>query len=426
MKTSINENLSLGAVCTPPDLVSFMVELAAPPAGLKVNVLEPACGDAPFLKEFFKRYGSNHNLFGLDIFKESTKIAKNQANFAEIIEADFLLWKPYFLFDIIIGNPPYGIIGDSSHYPIYPLLFRKSEYKNIFQTWYGKFNIYAAFIERAVYLLKPNGKLVFVVPASWLILKEYTYLRKFLSINGLLRIYYLGKVFPKRNISVVVFVLERGKQGLELYDGTNLIVKKTSYQGELIRFESPEALDFERNGIPLGDFFNIYFAARSTQVRSNPFVISSETLQGKNKSNYVPILTGRNLHKGWIDYNNCYSGFFMPLEKAYTLRKFYSFPHIVVGHTKGTKVIAAFDERCYPWREEFHLVPKKNITFEEIRKIINYLISDPVQKYIYKLYRDMVPHLTKIMLERIPLPEIIFRKNKLHKGDKLWYQSGTF
>lgn len=80
----------------------------------------------------------------------------------------------------------------------------------------------------------------------------------------------------------------------------------------------------------------------------------------------------------------------------------YGFPHIVVGHTKGIKVVAALDERCYPWREEFHLVPK--VGDLDLQAIVWYLNSEPVQTYVRTLYRDFVPHLTLTMLKRVPIP----------------------
>jgi len=209
-------------------------------------------------------------LVGLEIDCAAALLARERVPSARILEDDFLLWEPGMAFDIILGNPPYGIIGDKSHYPIHLLKERKRAYKRRLKTWRGKFNIYGAFMERAVDLLKPDGKLVFVVPASWLVLDDFAILRRYLALKGKLRIYYLDKAFPGRSISVVVFVLEKGKQGLELYDGTRLILQKPFYQGEIVRFETPEALAFEQNGIPLGEVFNIYFAARSPQIRRHP------------------------------------------------------------------------------------------------------------------------------------------------------------
>ena len=392
------EQRALGFVTTPPGLVEFMTELAAP-IKTRCRVLEPACGDAPFLSAFAARYGTHHELVGIDINLAAIQAAKKRVPFADFIEGDFLLWQPNEPFDIIIGNPPYGIIGDASHYPIHVLKDRKEAYKLRFRTWRGKFNIYGAFIEHAVNLLKPGGKLVFVVPASWLVLDDFAKLRAFLSVSGSLHVYYLGKVFQGRNVSCVVLVLEKGSKGLRLYDGQTLAVEKPVYQGELIRFETPELLSFEQSGIPLGSLFEVHFAARSPEIRRHP-QMSTKPCDG-----YVPVLTGRNLKAGWIDYEHCYSGLWFPKDAAPTLRFFYAFPHIVVGHTKGTKVVAALDERCYPWREEFHLVPK--VSRLDLPAIVKHLNSDPIQKYVQQLYRDFVPHLTTPMLVRVPIPQFV-------------------
>jgi adenine-specific DNA-methyltransferase len=240
---------ALGAIATPSDLVNFMVSLAAP-SRPRVRVLEPACGDAPFLSAFAERYGSLHELVGVDIDPAAVEQARRRIPSATILEADFLLWQPSEPFDLIIGNPPYGIIGDASHYPIHVFKERKRLYKQRFQTWRGKFNIYGAFIEHAVRLLSPDGRLVFVVPATWLVLDDFFQLRRFLAREGCLDVYYMGRPFPDRNVVAVVLVLERGKGGLALYDRESRtpVVRKASYGGELIRFETPEAVTFERGG----------------------------------------------------------------------------------------------------------------------------------------------------------------------------------
>jgi len=389
------EKQALGIVPTPPDLVAFMTELAAPMKD-RCRILEPACGDAPFLAAFAHRYGTQHDLVGIDIDPTAIQRAKERVPFADLVEGDFLLWQPNEPFDIIIGNPPYGIIGDASHYPIHVLKDRKETYKRRFHTWRGKFNIYGAFIEHSINLLKPDGKLVFVIPASWLVLDDFAKLRAFLSVSGNLQVYYLGKVFRGRNVSCVVLVLQKGGRGLRLYDGRTLALEKSVYQGELIRFETPELLAFEQSGIPLSALFEVHFAARSPEIRRHPQVST------KPKEGYVPVLTGRNLKVGWIDYEHCYSGLWLPKDAAPTLRFFYALPHIVVGHTKGTRVVAALDDRCYPWREEFHLVPK--ISGLDLPSIVRYLNSEPVQRYVRQLYRDFVPHLTMTMLVRVTIP----------------------
>ncbi len=111
MLTRAKLDRALGAVPTPKELVGFMVTLAKPPKE-RCLVLEPACGDCPFLEAFAERYGHNHEFVGIDIDPEAVYRAKAKLPFANILEGDFLLWQPHERFDIVIGNPPYGIIGD--------------------------------------------------------------------------------------------------------------------------------------------------------------------------------------------------------------------------------------------------------------------------------------------------------------------------
>ncbi len=388
---------AFGMVATPPEIVDFMVRLCEPLAAGALDVLEPACGDAPFLRAFAAQYGAHHNLTGMDIHAAEFGPARTQLPSARFVEADYLLWETEDCFDIIIGNPPYGIIGDASHYPIHTLREHKALYKRRFSTWFGKYNIYGAFIERSVHLLKPRGKAVLVVPATWLVLDDFARLRAFLAESGKVSVYYLGKAFPKRNVSAVVLVLAKGEQGLELYDGTVRALSKPVYRGEMIRFETPDALEFERRGIPLGACFRIHFAARSPEIRRHPSVVAEP------RPGYVPILTGRNLHRGWIDYETCHSGLWMPREDAPQLRAFYAMPHIVVAHTKGTRVVAAVDRRCYPWREEFHLVPL--VAIADLDAVVAHLNSEGMQAHTRRLYRDFVPHLTATMLRLLPMPQ---------------------
>ncbi len=419
MVSKVEQERTLGAVATPPDLAAFMVSLAAPTRS-RVRVLEPACGDAPFLAAFAERYGSHHQLVGVDIDPAVVEQARRRVPFATILEEDFLLWEPPERFDLIIGNPPYGIIGDASHYPIHVLKERKRLYKQRSHTWRGKYNIYGAFIERAVHLLNPDGVLVFVVPATWLVLDDFIRLRQFLAREGCLEVYYMGRPFPKRNVVAVVLVLKRGGQGISLFDlDREPIVQKPVYRGEMIRFERPEVVTFERQGIPLGGLLEIYFAARSPEIRRHPSVVEEP------RESLVPILTGRNLKRGWIDYETCYSGLWMPHEEAPSLRFFYAFPHIVVGHTKGARVVAARDERCYPWREEFHLIPK--VSGLDEKALVEYLNSEPVQRYVHSLYRDLIPHLTMTQLRLVPIPpELapVSRTRQLHLWEEAVEESG--
>ncbi len=389
---------SLGQVETPSEVVSFMVSLAQAHIGGKV--LEPACAHGPFLKAFRGTHGTAYRFVGVEIDPKALDLPP----WAKGILADFLLWEPGEAFDLILGNPPYGIVGEAGKYPIHVLKGVKDLYKKTFSTWRGKYNLYGAFVEKAVRLLKPGGTLVFVVPATWLVLDDFSLLRSFLAREGKTEVYYLGEVFPRRRVSAVVLRFKKRGNGLILWDvkrvGKEFVPELweqyPDWRGEMIRFETEETRRLEASGTPLGELFDIYFAARSTEFKRHP-AVKMEPGPG-----LVPVLTGRNLKPGWIDYERNASGLWMPKERARELREFYGTPHLVVAHTKGTRVVAAWDERAYPWREEFHLLPKEGIRLD-IQALVQWLNSEAMQNHVRTLYRDFVPHLTLRMLERIPL-----------------------
>lgn len=356
-----------------------------------MDVLEPACADAPFLQEILNR-SRCHRVLGVEI--DASRVSQH----VPCIQTDFLLWETDQRFDLVIGNPPYGIVGNPSHYAIGELVDRKQRYRQLFQTWRGKYNIYGAFIEKGLSLLKPQGRLVFIVPSSWCLLDEFSALRQLLACYDT-HVYHFGAVFPGRSVDATVLYCVRGRGVLRLYSGTSdLVVSYEPYRGEMVRFLTERWRQFENSGVPLGALFRIQFAARSPEFRR---YAAYQPLEG-----YLPVLTGRNLRPNEIDYEHCYSQMWIRPEDMVKLRKFYAVPHLVVAHTKGTRCVAAVDDRCYPWREEYHLLPEWKL---DLYRVCRYLNSELVNEYLSDVYRNMVPHLTRTMLGRIPVPHDVLR-----------------
>jgi len=391
---------SYGAVTTPGPVVDLMIGLAGVTRWRGLDILEPGSGLCDFLGRIREQHPEN-NFTAVEVNREIMELAHARHDGLKMVHADFLSWEPAQKFDLVMGNPPYGIIGDQSHYPIHTAKSQKDFYRSRFQTWHGKYNIYGAFVEKAISLLKPRGKMVFIVPATFMVLDDFKLLRRFLAVSGRTSIYYLGpKVFEKRQVSTAVLVLEKGGQGMalnEITPGTapRKCFERGKYDGAMIRFESGEARAFAHGKVALGDLFEIHFAARSPQVANHPLTRSSP---GKG---LVPVLTDRNLRPGRIDYKNCSSNFYFPLKSASALRDFYGTVHIVVGHTKAGAVVAAIDYKKFPWREEIHLVPKSPGI--DLEAVTEYLNSEGVQKYMKRLYRDITPHLTISQLKILPI-----------------------
>lgn len=160
-----------GIFFTPDRAVDFMIGLIDDEKILKQKkefaVLEPACGMTQFLTGLKRNKLALYKRaikIGIEINKSIVENINHPG--IEIINADFLLWRSEQKFDIIVGNPPYGIPSLSEHYTIRVNDETKNIYKRNFSTWYGKYNVYGAFIEKAIQLLKENGQLIFITPIA--------------------------------------------------------------------------------------------------------------------------------------------------------------------------------------------------------------------------------------------------------------------
>lgn len=195
-----------------------------------IKILDPACGSGAFLNQAFDilyREGQRvnkllgelqggqissldldkeilkNNLFGVDLNNESVEITKlalwiKTANKHDqltsldenILSGNSLIsegdlsdtpfqWETKYQnimkeggFDIIIGNPPYGAgISDEV----------KNYLKVRYDSFSGVFDVYTAFVQLSIELLKDNGYLAFIIPVAWQTGSDYTAMRQYLD-----------------------------------------------------------------------------------------------------------------------------------------------------------------------------------------------------------------------------------------------------
>ncbi len=429
-QTAINHHLEkvrkdYGIFFTPEKVVNFMVSLIDPSkyAGKKDTfILEPACGLVQFLmgiKRNYPRLFKEAKVFGVEInqkivsYLKTTNIAEN----IELILADYLLWHSKLSFDLIIGNPPYGIPSLSEHYTIRIDPATKEKYRSMYETWYGKYNVYGAFIEKSIKLLKPEGQLIFIVPATFMILDEFKKLRTFLSRNGRTTIIYLGPDVFKPEADVAAVVLDFHKSSkfnssikLLEYQENKIYPIKTDHrwQGEVVKFETGCTRTLESIcSYLLGDIYEIRISPRTPEIKHSSYITKENPL---NEINYLPLLNGRNLKCNKITYGNL-TGYWIKKVEIKKLRGYFGVPHIVVGlgFREDGRVAAAYDEKCYPWMGDIYHLLKKDDLFSSSfdlsdQEAVEYLNSDYVRKYVKEVYREITYHLSITQLKSLPLP----------------------
>lgn len=184
-------------------ITSFMVSLLKTEGASKV--LEPCAGEGAFVEPLLSK-GFHGRIKLLDLNPESIKSLENKygnrAN-VEIKESDFVFEITTERFDRIIANPPYGA---------YQTPEKRKQLKALFPNVYAK-ETYGVFLIKALELLDEGGKLVFIIPDTYLTLHMHEGLRKELigkyEINSITK--FPSKFFPGVNF---------GYAGLSIIDIT--------------------------------------------------------------------------------------------------------------------------------------------------------------------------------------------------------------
>lgn len=197
----------LGQVYTPEWIVKTILDEIQYNGNsiLDKYLLEPSCGDGAFLCEVVRRYifeaqKANYTLhqivqnlqtyiYGVEIDKEEYKKCIDNLNRLtsellsttiqvqwNIFNTNTLYWyKDYQkFFDFVVGNPPY--------IRIHNLDTETREYlKANFSFSVGTLDIYISFFELGFQTLKPNGRLGYITPNSYLHNTSYKRFRAFLA-----------------------------------------------------------------------------------------------------------------------------------------------------------------------------------------------------------------------------------------------------
>ncbi|MCX7761522.1 MAG: N-6 DNA methylase [Candidatus Kryptonium sp.] len=417
-----------GLFFTPEWVVKFMVNLIdfklledRSKTGEDIRILEPACGLGQFLnaiKDSYRLIAQKARFIGVEINQDVLDYLKTFSIGVgiELINCDYLLWETKEKFDLIIGNPPYGIPSPSDHYSIKVNTATRRKYRSLFETWYGKYNVYGAFIEKSIKLLKPGGQLIFIVPSTFMILDEFKKLRKFIAKNGGLAIVYLGSdVFkPEADVSVSVINFIKSDKFIgrvELLDLTPDDIKTvkviSSWNGEVITFETELTQKLKKLcSYKLGDIYEVKISPRTPEIKNNPYIATHP----KDRQFYLPVLNGKNLKCGEIIYENL-TGYWIKTSELEKFPRYFAEPHVVVGlgFRENGNVAAAYDSKCYPWMGDvYHLLRKNETLFQNFDmsdgELVDYLNSDYVKHYIKDTYRDITYHLNITMLKNLPVP----------------------
>ena len=220
---SIQERKKKGIFYTPPPLVNFMINLVSLRKNTKI--LEAGCGTGNFvipltqkLIEIYKKSETSNeeeiknkiftsNIFALDFDADAIKILKNslKVNTENIITSSFLSDNLFDndKYDIIIGNPPYTTVLSKNE---------KSYCKTNYPTLSKYIRSESFFVIKSIDLLKSDGQLCLVLPATMLRVNHYSVLRKFImEICIIEKIIDMDRAFSFVGYEMIILLLKKRK-----------------------------------------------------------------------------------------------------------------------------------------------------------------------------------------------------------------------
>tara|TARA_R110002020_G_scaffold29940_7_gene94484 strand:- start:1990 stop:5049 length:3060 start_codon:yes stop_codon:yes gene_type:complete len=149
-------------------------------------------------------------------------------------------------FDVILGNPPYVRIQNFVKYSFEEVEYYKNKFSPYSVSKKDSFDKYYLFIERALTLIKDGGKLGYIVPHKFFIVKGGMKLRKsILSQASIAKIIHFGvtQVFPDRSTYTAILILSKNKieefkfqridslKSFEVFDSSQIVEYKNSNFG---------------------------------------------------------------------------------------------------------------------------------------------------------------------------------------------------
>ena len=313
-------------------------------------------------------------------------------------------------FDIVIGNPPYGVRLDDKDKASLAKRYPDAKKKI--------FDLFNFFMVRSLELKSTKSISSFIVPPTWLNNKNSQSLRNVMIKNGLYQVNFINKpVFESAIVdSVIYFTLSNNKakkidcfettitDGAILNNHSNSIllaslnddfyISKYPTSNLLSKIESdPEILK-------LGAISKIVFGIQTRKSADDPSYLHSH-----KKNKYCKeALNGKDINTFEINFNELYVEYGDWLWNPRDIKIFESDEKILVRQI-GKSPICAYDNKQYFSLNTIYniVITKKDILTKYVTAILNSSLLKYIWKEIFPEEKDLFPRLKKEQLVEIPI-----------------------
>lgn len=446
-----------GIYYTPTFIVDFIVrntigKLFQNKSPSEIRILDPACGSGSFLIKAFDVFNESsnedsfihrsriltENIYGVDLDEKAVEITqlnlllktvekrklpmlKNNIRRGnsliddkKIAKDKTFVWEKEFKdildeggFDSIVGNPPYGIVFKEDE---------KSYLEQRYETFKRNNDIFVAFVQRSIELLKPGGLLGFILPNTFLLGPYFNEMKKFILENmKILKIVDFGNlsVFQDPTIFNTIVILQKEidkqvrdnnvisytvVQSLDKFLKNNFSDIKINQQSfQSLHWQPLDATIGKINKIKtrLGDIAFVkdvginYWTIGRGKTRGGS-IASRVTYEGKRKNvKDLPFLKGRNIHRygyvfgdHWLihDYEK-------ELHKNDVFRfspKFLFVSQKIIYRQTADRIIATIDTQQFLVDKTVHLIVLQKKFNNIDMKYLLAILNSKLLTYIYR------------------------------------------
>ena len=280
-------------------------------------------------------------------------------------------------FDVIIGNPPYGVKFEKYAEEYFLKNYRHQDYQ---------FDSYTLFIERAVKLLNNGSHLGFIIPNTWLLNLKTPKIRRYIFSNTqIINIaHYQNAVFTAATVDTEIVIFKNKKAEItnkviiDIYDRKNTKTEQEIEQQNWIKADGApinifdngrnDSIKLKVRSLPILDMIcKITQGTKPFQVGKGKPPQTRETVNTKPyvsnikiDEQFVPLLRGSLMNRYQILWNNNYFIKFgnWLAEPRYSAD--YEAPEKIIIRQTGDHLNATLDSNQFIVRDNLYTIIPKN------------------------------------------------------------------